>query len=454
MVVIVFVAAIALRLALSLENLGAEYGHMDLCRHIASEKRLPAAEECAECFNAKLFHVLVATCINLGKIYDASAQTLLAQLISCFAGILTLVVFYYFLTLLSLSRWVKFWAFSLVALNPRLISINVQATNDSLAIFFGACTIFFAYRFFSKGRIWRFVVMAIFSILAGLTKGTAVILCPIIFLILVLKALTSPGSILDKIKHRYCRYALILLVLFLVTVPFGGQYVRIRDHHIVSIFPDKMEFYPLPNFLKETYYGRPGITSVANSYLTFRLVDMLKHPTITNDEYVYPLHRTSFWSQLYGRANFIYFDFWPPRWEVTDPLNLNLGRAIMILALIPTGLFLWGFFKEMGRWVIAVARFDFGFIFKSNEWVFFVFAVAQLMFLIYGSAIHRDFCFVKAIFLFPSLLAAMYIFTLGLGAADRALDKTRWRVVLDFVFGALVVLYSLSVVSLIMKVRT
>src|SRR2546422_4368236 len=38
-----------------------------------------------------------------------------------------------------------------------------------------------------------------------------------------------------------------------------------------------------------------------------RLVDLLEHPVISNDVEGYPLHRTSLWSQLYGRAHFVHF---------------------------------------------------------------------------------------------------------------------------------------------------
>ena len=450
-VVIIFVVAIALRLALSLINPGGKDDHMQVCRIIVNTGCLPVQEDCAECFNAKLFHVLVAIGIKFCHLTDEKTQTRLAQLISCFAGVLTIVLCYYFLDSRPLRGRVKLWVFSMVALNPGLIAINAKATNDSLAILFGTCTIYFAYQFFCKGSFWRFWGITIFSILAGLTKGTTIVLFPTIIIMLVLKVLTSHGTILDKIKHRYNRYAMILCILFLAIVPLGGQYVRLRSHHVVSVFPKKQEKYPLPNFFKKTYYGRPGITSVANSYLTFRFVDMLKHPTITNGRDVYPLHRTSFWSQLYGRVNFIYFASFPANWETKDFVLLNLGRAILFLALIPTGLFLWGFLKEMGRWGIAAVRFNFGFISISNEWVFLFFAATQITFLLYGTAIYRDFCFIKDIFLFPSLLAATYIFTVGLSSFYKALDKTFWRVVLELVFVILVVLYSLSVLSLIMK---
>jgi hypothetical protein len=51
---------------------------------------------------------------------------------------------------------------------------------------------------------------------------------------------------------------------------------------------------------------------VADGFLTFRLLNLLREPYITYPPAAYPVHRTSFWSQIYGRAHFVHFDAWPP----------------------------------------------------------------------------------------------------------------------------------------------
>ncbi len=450
-IVFIFIAAIALRLALSWVNREANDDHMSVCSIMINEGRLPVAADCLECYNPKLYYFFVVGGIKWGHLMDGTSQVRLAQMVSCFSGILTVVFCFLFLASQPLRRRVKLMAFGMVALNPRLIAINAQATNDSLAILFCTGTIYFFYRFLRKGGGLRFAAMVIFSILAALTKGTALVLFPIIVLILMLKVLTGQGTWLDKVKHRYNLYLLAYGVFFLAIVPWGGQYVRINAQH-VPVFTLKYDrSYPFPDFWKETYYGRPGITSVANSYLTFRFMDMLKHPMITNGEEIIPLHRTSFWSQLYGRAHFIYFDAWPYSWQTWNPDLIDLGRVILVIALLPTGLFLWGFIREVGRWATAVARFDLGFVALSHEWMFLFFFTAYIVFLLYGTAIYRDFCFIKAIFVFPAILAAAHIFTVGLDPAYKALDKARWKLILDLGLGSLLVLYGWSVVSLILK---
>src|SRR3989442_15182227 len=53
-------------------------------------------------------------------------------------------------------------------------------------------------------------------------------------------------------------------------------------------------------------------------------------------------HRTSLWSQLYGRAHFSHFAQHPPSWRNTSPLVVTVGRLIFVLALLPTAFLLAG----------------------------------------------------------------------------------------------------------------
>jgi hypothetical protein len=120
--------------------------------------------------------------------------------------------------------------------------------------------------------------------------------------------------------------------------PLGSYRANYEDTG--SLFATNAPRAPLPHLVKRTYVFRPGTTSVVDTYFTFRLLDMLEHPTITQGKYVYPAHRTSLWSQLYGRANFVHFDQFPPSWRNTSLLVLTIGRLIFVLALLPTVLML------------------------------------------------------------------------------------------------------------------
>src|SRR5262249_47396313 len=108
---------------------------------------------------------------------------------------------------------------------------------------------------------------------------------------------------------------------------------------------------PWPHFFEETQAGRPGITSIVHSYLTFRIVDLVLNPT--NDLRMQPrhAHRTSLWSQLYGRAHFAHFPAAPQSWkQVHSPFINGVGRAIMILALVPTTLMVLGGLCRLAAW--------------------------------------------------------------------------------------------------------
>ena len=62
---------------------------------------------------------------------------------------------------------------------------------------------------------------------------------------------------------------------------------------------------PLPHLIEKTNPTRPGLTSVVDGLLTFRYVDLLRHPRNTQGRRVYPRHRTSVWTQVYARTHSI-----------------------------------------------------------------------------------------------------------------------------------------------------
>ena len=77
---------------------------------------------------------------------------------SCAAGIVTLWIALVFLcSEINVSANVRFLSFSLMALNPGLIGINAQATNDSFVILFASPALYSGYHFFEKRRVRDFI---------------------------------------------------------------------------------------------------------------------------------------------------------------------------------------------------------------------------------------------------------------------------------------------------------
>src|SRR5690349_6087654 len=125
---------IVLRIVLALVNRDANDPHLPVVRILAYEHRIPAKTEAWEAFQPKLWHATVAGIWNALSVRSVDAQIVTAQLVSCTAGILTLVVLWWFLRDRRESPAAKTIAFALVALSPGLVGINAQATNDSFVI--------------------------------------------------------------------------------------------------------------------------------------------------------------------------------------------------------------------------------------------------------------------------------------------------------------------------------
>jgi hypothetical protein len=105
-----------------------------------------------EAFHPKLYHVTVAALWRALPI--ASPRIRSAQLVSCAAGIVTLWTALVFLRReADVSATVRCLSLALIALNPGLIDINAQATNDSFVILFVSLALFFGYRFFCRARM-------------------------------------------------------------------------------------------------------------------------------------------------------------------------------------------------------------------------------------------------------------------------------------------------------------
>ena len=119
--------------------------------------------------------------------------------------------------------------------------------------------------------------------------------------------------------------------------PYGSHYRQSG-----SAFVTNQPASPLPHLIEKTNPTRPGLTSVVEGLLTFRYVDLLRHPRNTQGRRVYPRHRTSVWTQVYARTHSIHFDAWPPAWASSHPPVLNLTRVIFVLALLPKALVLTG----------------------------------------------------------------------------------------------------------------
>jgi hypothetical protein len=185
---------------------------------------------------------------------------------------------------------------------------------------------------------------------------------------------------------------------------------------------------------------------------------MLETPVVTDDKKTYPQHRTSLWSQLYGRTHFVHFSAWPPSWRLpTDPhwewltrLVWHLGRLIFICALFPTILLLTAVSKEISsasQWIADSHKHS---DIRLRDWLLYFAVFGYIAFIVIYSLRHQDFSFMKAIFIFPGLLGFLMLFARECNRFYAWCDQKRAiRVSADAVFVLLLILYAADILILI-----
>lgn len=455
---------VLLRLGLALFNRSANDDHLSVARVISEQGRSPLREELEEAFNPKLYHAMVAAVWWTLPRASAQLEVVLAQLLNAAAGTATLLaIFLHFRYRPGLSPKAALLAVGLVSLNPGLVAINGQATNDTFVILFGSLALLFGSRFFRCHKRGDFLWMTGTAIAAALSKGNGIV----VFLAIAVTFLVSVG-LLDGPRRTLAAYGAGFLALYLGIVPFAGPYWR-HARTIGNPFVTNWPAVPLPPLVdkqvvvvgsrSEMFY-RPGALSVTDCLLTFRLVDMLRFPILSNDKGRFPRHRTSLWSQLYGRAHLAQFDAWPPAWRLARPGEAGarvavwgLGRATFLAALLPTALLVAGLFRRVGLLTRSLWR-------KNErppaeEWLLDAAAWGYLAFIALYALRVPDFSVMKPIFIFPALLAYADRWAEGydrLGSVTAG--RPALRLAVDSSIGLLLILYAAGLVILIGHLAT
>ena len=442
---IVLAVGVVLRIYLALVNAEANDDHLPVVAIIAEEHRMPRLREAWEGFQPKLYHTVVAVLWKLSPWESWPVRVRIAQFVSCAAGILTLLVLRRGLAQLPLTPAARLMTFALVSVNPALIGLSAQATNDSFVILFSTVALICALTVFRDGRAWPFVVMAASAALATISQGNGLVVVAAIVAAVVLLIVRS-GSIGALSRARSVSYAAAFVIVVLASAAVLGSY-RANWEDTGNPFAINGERAPRPSLLEETYVYRPGVTSIAHAYLTFRLADMLRYPVTTNGIDDYPRHRTSLWSQVYGRAHVAHFSQHPPSWKNTTAVVLMLTRAILLAALVPTVLLVRGMTRQ-AFWVARRSQRS-GAQPQVPEAVLTLAAWGSLAFLVLYSMSYRDFATMKAEFLFPAVLAFAWLFGSELDRVHaRTANLRGWRHVVPALCVALACLYIADVVIL------
>ena len=405
----IFVFAIFLRFILATVNQDANDPHIEVISMMVKGV-IPQATDCWMCYHPKLYHFTCAVLIRLLDIETVRLQILLSGLINAVAGSLTLLVFYRFLAQIQLNNQMKVIAFALVALNPKLIGINAQVTNDSFVILLATLSIYHLWQYFGSASLIRATGIAVFAALAGITKGSGLVLFAGIMGSLFANLL---GTWVEKsnLKKKILALTIIFVIFFSICATLGSYYSNYKILGSPLAILSKPA--PTPHFFKKTVVGRPGVTSIFDAYFTFRLIDLIRMPHINNEKLPFSLHRTSVWSQIYGRTYYVHFDYWPPRWSSDNPFIINIGRAALIFGLVPTLLVLIGFIVTAKEFLVRLCRIGLRVFCDQGRWIFLLFTVGFILMLLRITFVYRGFAFIKAIYIFPALICFMVHFIDG-----------------------------------------
>lgn len=450
---LIFTMAVSFRIVLATVNKGyANDDHLKVSKLISETGKIPGPYDCWECNQQKLYHFTVAKLWSFLNLNTDKARFILAQLLNAIAGIFTVIICWLFIRKQPFRDSSKLLCFSLVALNPGLIVINAEASNDSFVILFGSIVIYSVYRLTIKPTVKYFLILITSSVLAGITKTNSLVLIIGVITVLMIKIVSNRNYKLSLRKGYLGGLTIYLIVITLGIGYFGEYYSNYKKYGKPLVYT--VPTGEMPHWYKKTTFFCPGVRSITEGYFTFRIIDMIKHPIITNDRYSYPLHRTSVWSQLYGRANFIYFDFWPRGpWQCKDPIMLDIGRVALILALFPLLIFLTGLFLDFRIWSALFIRRNIDFLKINHEWIFHIFLVGYLVFIILFTAKGRDYSYMKMIYIFPGLMAVLFPLLKGCEYVYKNILKSNRVISLLFhvVVCLLLVSYLVPIIHLITK---
>ena len=410
----------ALRLALALVNRQANDNHLQVVQYIAAYHSFPKPGVFWESYQPQLYHLIVAVLWQYLTFGSYTALILTANLVSCAAGIATLILLYRGLQGWQLPGWLQVLGLALVCFNSKMIGLSGEATNDALAIALGTAALLCAERYVMTGSTKWFVRTLVSTVAALLTKADTVVVFVAVGFLLLVVWLGHPSW--TSTSRRSKRFALVyllgILALFTLVGPYRANEQASGSPFAINVAPD-----PLPPLVHPTYVRRPGTTSIVDTYLTFRFVNLMEHPFITNGYTDYPLQRTSLWSQLYGRLVSVHFDQWPPSWRSTTWTTRRIVQGLLILGLLPAIFLILGIGGALFRSVrLAAGRFRLRSPEDARLLLHLVVVVVSMAYIVAATMQHRDFSVMKVEFLLPMCFSFLFLTMTG---AQVVLRRTR-----------------------------
>jgi len=453
--IVVALLSISLRVGLVWYNRQSNDNHMQVVQLMLASARLPQKQDCWECFQPKMFHFTVTKVIQIFGLTGLTLNglSLVGEIINLLAGLVTLAIAWAFIARLPVkNKWLKLLAFGLVTLNPVLIGINSQATNDTFAILFSTLAIYCTYVFLQRKKFIPFILAILFSALGIASKTNVWVTAIAIVITLFIQAFVSPGRTL---KATIYAIAFLIAVPVLTVINPLTQYVANYQTYGKPVLMN-INTLPLPPLVGVSKYNdRGGILSIKDGFFSFKFINLLEHPRIEYDHDNYPPNRTSFWAMLYGSANSASFANYPPSWSTTGTQGFLLNQGIFSLAILPVLLLLMGGMTETFIMVRDIFKRDSVVLQNTDYGLFVLTFIGYIAFTIIYALLYQTFLVMKAIFIFPALLAFPVLFLRTTEPAYAFLSKhVKWSIhILNIDMVALMVLYIMEIITLIARIR-
>lgn len=448
------VLAAILRIMLAYYNDGSANDiHLEVAEIMQRTGTIPKPGDCWQCYHPKLYPYVNLKLWQFFCITDTTDKNILGQMLNAIAGIITLVFCLRSIRSMNISNFAKVISFALIAFNPRFIAINTQASNDSFIILFGTIIIYAVIKLAKQPALKWFSILLIASFLAGITKASFFVLFTAVILFLIIKIFLQFREASSSAK-QYLMFLSIYTLSLLISVGYVGEYYyNYKTYGKLTVY--NTELGEIPHLYKQSNFRRPGVQSLIDGYATFRIVDMIKTPMITNEYEDFPLHRTSVWSQIYGRAHFLYFDNWPPNiWQTKDKVMLNIGRLSLLLALLPTLFLLLGIGLLLKAWWLALRKRKLSEILHDSFWALGIFWLGFTAFIIVFTLKGRDYSFMKAIYLYPAILISTVAFGIGI---NLFYEKYKRNKLIIYSFASIIIVliisYLIPIIDLVINLK-
>lgn len=401
---IIVILAVAARFILFLINSESNDDHVTPILLWMENGIYPQVHDCFECFQPPLFYGLVKETAELSNLTEFDEIRRIFQIINLALSFIILWLIIDFHNKLKVDSKYKVALIGFWALNPKLIAIGSQATNDTIIIVLGMLFGLLLFNYLTiKRTTFGLVLVSLVAFTAALSKGTGLVFVVILVLALVY-------SLFQKQTRKTQIISLIVIIgLPIIVGSTGGYYQKYQKFGDPFIINQNKA--PKPNWITPDtlFNGRKGVTTITESFLSFKLESLIKQPYNINSGNNYPDHRKSFWTQLYGQYSNALFERHPWSWISSHPDMLNIARLNYITSLPLFILFIYLFFITFlkGVKILIFERL------LNLEILHSLFLLAMVSFTIKYSYDYRDFSNMKIIFIYPSLLSMIWIFHKG-----------------------------------------